>query len=738
MTERTAHRTCPLCEATCGLVLSIADEEVTVIRGDRDDTFSRGFICPKGSTLGRLHTDPDRLRSPLVRRDGRHVETTWSEAFAEIDRRLGAVREAHGDDALGVYVGNPNAHNFESAIALKPLLRATRTRNIFSASTVDQRPKEVANAYLYGGGLLNAVPDLDRTRFILILGANPYESNGSLASAPDWPGRLEAIRARGGKVVVVDPRRTRTAAEADEHLSIRPGTDAALLLAMVNCLFDENLVAPGRLAEFTAGIDEVAAAVESISPERVEAWTRVAASDIRRLTRQLAGADRGCVYGRIGTHAAAFGTLAAWACDVLNLLTGNLDRAGGVMFPSPIHEPRSRAARSFQVGRWKSRVRGLDEAFGELPVATLVDEIETGGAGQIQALITVAGNPVLTTPEGDRLGRALAGLEFMVSVDPYLNETTRHADVILPPPSALERSHYDLAFASLVVHNHARYSPAVFPATGPSEFEILVTLTGIVMGMGPETDPSDLADAALLQQIAAATTVPGSPIEGREPQELMAMLDRWEGAEKTLDFMIRMGAGGDGFGRDPDGWTLDAIVAQPHGVDRGPLVERLPGILATASGKIELAPPPLLADVARLEAAMGEAPPALVLVGRRDLRSNNSWLHNVEVLVKGKERCTMQIHPDDAERLGLVDGEAATVTSRAGTLEVPVSVTEDIAPGVVSIPYGWGHDQPETRLSVASRRPGVNVNRLTDGSIIDPLSGNAVLNGIPVSVTPVG
>jgi len=434
----------------------------------------------------------------------------------------------------------------------------------------------------------------------------------------------------------------------------------------------------------------------------------------------------------------AFGTLAAWACDVLNLLTGNLDRAGGVMFPSPIHEPRSRAARSFQVGRWKSRVRGLDEAFGELPVATLVDEIETGGAGQIQALITVAGNPVLTTPEGDRLGRALAGLEFMVSVDPYLNETTRHADVILPPPSALERSHYDLAFASLVVHNHARYSPAVFPATGPSEFEILVTLTGIVMGMGPETDPSDLADAALLQQIAAATTVPGSPIEGREPQELMAMLDRWEGAEKTLDFMIRMGAGGDGFGRDPDGWTLDAIVAQPHGVDRGPLVERLPGILATASGKIELAPPPLLADVARLEAAMGEAPPALVLVGRRDLRSNNSWLHNVEVLVKGKERCTMQIHPDDAERLGLVDGEAATVTSRAGTLEVPVSVTEDIAPGVVSIPYGWGHDQPETRLSVASRRPGVNVNRLTDGSIIDPLSGNAVLNGIPVSVTPVG
>lgn len=738
MTERIAHRTCPLCEATCGLVLTIVDETVSVIRGDRDDTFSRGFICPKGSTLGRLHTDPDRLRSPLVRRDGHLEETTWTEAFAEIDRRLTQVRESGGSDSLGIYVGNPNAHNFESAIALKPFLRATRSRNIFSASTVDQRPKEVANAYLYGGGLLNPVPDLDRTRFILILGANPYESNGSLASAPDWPGRLEAIRERGGKVVVVDPRRTKTAAHADEHIPIRPGTDAAFLLAMVHCLFDENLVSPGRLAEFTTGIDEVAAAVESITPERVAAWTGVPAADIRRLTRQLAAAERGCVYGRIGTHAASFGTLAAWACDVLNLLTGNLDRAGGVMFPSPVHEGRSRVARSFQVGRWKSRVRGLDEAFGELPAATLVDEIETGGEGQIRALITVAGNPVLTTPEGDRLGRALADLEFMVSVDPYLNETTRHADVILPPPSALERSHYDLAFASFVIHNHVRYSPAVFPAAGPSEFEILVTLTAIVSGLGPAVDPEVLAAAALLQQIAAATTTPGSPIEGREPQEVMALLDRWQGAEKTLDFMIRMGAGGDGFGTDPDGLTLDRIAAHPHGVDRGPLVERLPGLLSTASGTIELAPAPLLADIVRLEAALEEPAPAMVLVGRRDLRSNNSWLHNVDVLVKGKERCTMQVHPDDASRFGLQDGALASVTSRAGKIEVPVSVTADIAPGVVSIPYGWGHDDPNTRMSVASGRPGVNVNRLTDGSIIDPLSGNAVLNGIPVTLTPTG
>ncbi len=543
MTTRTAYRTCPLCEATCGLEISIENEQVKVIRGDKDNPFSNGFICPKGSTLGRLRDDPDRLRRPLLRRDGTHVEVTWDEAFAEVATRLTAVRATHGDNAVAVYIGNPNAHSFQNSLALKPLLKALRTRNIYSASTVDQMPRQVACAFLFGGGLTTPLPDIDRTAHLMILGANPYESNGSLATAPDWPGRLERIRERGGKVVVVDPRRTKTAANADEHIAIRPGTDAALLMAMINVLFEENLVDLARLDGHVSGVDEVAAATVGFTPESVAAWTGVEATTIRRMARELAAADAGCVYGRIGTHTVAFGTLAAWAADVLNVLTGNLDRPGGAMFASPIHERTAKSRRAFQPGRWRSRVRDLPEVFGELPAATMADEMLTEGEGQVHALITVAGNPVLTTPDAARLDEAIARLDFMVSVDPYLNETTRHADVILPAPPALEKSHYDLAFQTLSVRNHAMYSPPVFslPDDAMAEFDILVKLTGIAMGFGAAADPAMLFDAAIAQQVTAAVGDPDSPIHGRDAAEILAELAAWEGAEKGLDLTIRLG-----------------------------------------------------------------------------------------------------------------------------------------------------------------------------------------------------
>ena len=712
---------------------------MTGIRGDADDPFSRGFICPKGSTLGALHDDPDRLRAPLVRRNAAHVAVSWDDAFAEVAERLTAILSEHGPDAIAVYAGNPNAHNYASAFALRPLVKALGTKNMYSASTVDQMPKHVACGLVFGHPLAIPVPDIDRTDYLLMLGANPLESNGSLATAPDWPGRLQAIRDRGGRVVVVDPRRTRTADRADQHVPIRPGTDAALLAGIARTLVAESLAAPGRLADLATGIDEVERALAGFTPERVSVLTGVPAETIVALARDLAAARTAVVYGRIGTHTTAFGTLAAWLVDVVNVLTGNLDRPGGAMFPHAAHEGPARSRRSFRTGRWQSRVRGLPETMGELPVATLADEIETPGPGQVRALITIAGNPALTTPDSGRLAGLLANLELMICVDPYLNATTRHADVILPPPSVLEKSHYDLAFTALSVRDVADFSPPVFdrPADSPSEFEILVRLAAISGGLGADADVDTLADGTIAARVAASVGNPSSPIHGRDPDEIVAALGDRPPEERLLDLMLRTGHRGDAFGSRPDGLSLAVLEAQPHGVDFGPLVPRLPDALATDSGRIELAPPQLIVDLARLEGTLETAATnGMVLVGRRQLRTANSWTQNVPVLVRGKDTCLAQLHPDDGSRLGLRDGATAVVRSAAGAIEVPIELTDSVMPGVVCIPYGWGHGLPGTRQTVAARAPGVNVNVLTDASVVDPLSGNAVLNGIPVTVTP--
>jgi anaerobic selenocysteine-containing dehydrogenase len=734
-----AFRTCPLCEATCGLQLEVEGGHVTRIRGDADDPFSKGFICPKGSTLGALHEDPDRLRRPLVRRDTVHVEVSWDEAFAEIDRRLTALVSDHGTDAVAVYIGNPNAHNYANTLAIRPLVKALRTKNVYSASTVDQMPKHVACGLMFGHPLAIPVPDIDRTDLLLLLGANPLESNGSLATAPDWAGRLEAIRRRGGRVVVVDPRRTRTAEHADLHVPIRPGTDAALLAGIASVLFAEGLVDPGALADGVSGIELVKAAVAGFTPERVASFTGVPADTVRALARDLAAAPTAVVYGRIGTHTTAYGTLAAWLVDVLNVLTGNLDRRGGAMFPHAAHEQQRRAPRAFKTGRWHSRVRGLPETLSELPVATLADEMETSGEGQVRALLTIAGNPALTTPDAGRLEGLLAQLELVVCVDPYLNATTRHADVILPPPSVLEKSHYDLAFTALSVRNVAHFSPPVFerePGT-PSEFEILVRLAAIAAGLGAAADSDALAGATIAARVAEAVADPKSSIHGRDAGEIVAALGDRPAEERLLDLLLRTGHRGDAFGARLGGLSLELLEAFPHGIDFGPLEPRLPDALATESGKVELAPAQLVDDLARLERALAvTAAGGMVLVGRRQLRTANSWTQNVQVLVRGKDSCVAQLHPDDAGRIGLLDGATATIRSAAGSIDVPVEVTDVVMPGVVCVPYGWGHGLPGTRQRVATGHAGVNVNILTDASIVDPISGNAVLNGIPVTVVP--
>jgi anaerobic selenocysteine-containing dehydrogenase len=748
-TDAAHHRTCPLCEAGCGLELTVRNDTVVRVRGDRENAFSRGFICPKGSALHHLHADPDRLRRPLVRHGDDPATAsweavTWEEAFAVVEAGLRGVVERNGRDAVAIYMGNPSVHSLGPTLFNGTLVKALGTTNVFSASTIDQMPKHVSSGYLYGNPLLIPVPDLDRTDHLLILGANPYASNGSLCTAPDFPGRLEAIQARGGRVVVVDPRRTETADHADEWVPIRPGTDAHLLVAMTQVLFAEGLADLGELAEVISGLDELRAAVDPFTPEVVAPVTGIDADTIRRLARELVTAPTASVYGRVGTHTAAFGTIGAWAVDVLNVCTGNLDRPGGAMFATPAHDrgAGSGTGRGFVTGRRRSRVSGHPEVRGEYPVVALAEEITTPGEGQVRALVTVAGNPALSAPNSAAVEDALGQLEFMVSVDPYRNETTRFANVILPPPSPLERSEYHLAFFNMAVRNVAEWAPPLFAAPGPQEHEILGRLALIATGPDAGDDPSALDRLILEAALGGAIGTPGSPVADRTVADLLAHVTA-DPARTTpdhlVDVMIRTGAYGDWFGAVPGGISLDTLAASPHGLDLGPLVPRLPSALRTPSGTVELAPPALVADLDRLAASLDGPladPDALVLIGRRQLRSNNSWMHNVNVLAKGRFRCTLLVHPDDAARLGLVNGVEAEVSSRVGTVIAPVEVTDAMSPGVVSLPHGWGHDRPGAPFGVAGQRPGVNSNLLTDDTAIDPLSGNAVLNGIPVTVSP--
>nr|WP_030879011.1 molybdopterin oxidoreductase family protein [Streptomyces sp. NRRL B-24051] len=719
--SRTAPRICPLCEATCGLTLTIEGTTVTGARGDHDDVFSQGFICPKGASFGGLDADPDRLRTPLVRTDGVLREATWSEAFDAVAAKIPALTREHGEQAVGVYLGNPNVHTMAGGLYPPLLLSALGTRNVFTASTLDQMPKHVSSGLLFGDAQAIPVPDLDRTAHLLLIGANPLESNGSLCTAPDFPGRLRALRRRGGTLTVVDPRRTRTARLADRHAAIRPGTDALLLAALTQVLVEEKLTDPGALGEHLEGLDELTEAIADFTPEAVAAACDLDAETIRAIARELAAAPAAAVYGRIGSCTVEHGTLASWLVDVLNILTGNLDRPGGALFPlsATARAPRAAPGKGFALGRWTSRVSGHPEAKGELPVSALAEEIETPGEGRIRALIVVAGNPVLSAPDGDRLDRALAdGLDFMVSVDPYLNETSRHADVVLPPPPPSQGAHFDFALNSLAVRNQVRYSrPAVPLEDGRmDESEILARLVLAVGGMhgAPPEAVDDRAIGAALAKAGAPASLAGE-LTGRT------------GAERRLDLMLRLG---------PYGLTLEQLLAHPHGIDLGPLKPRLPEVLRTRSGRIELLPAPIAADLPRLRASLGARPAGLVLVGRRHLRSNNSWMHNVPALRGGSNVCTLQIHPDDAARIGLADGDTARITAAGGEVEAFAEITDSVRTGVVSLPHGWGHSRPGTRMSVAGDDPGVNVNQLLDGTLLDPLSGTAVLNAVPVTVTP--
>jgi anaerobic selenocysteine-containing dehydrogenase len=748
--NKVAFRTCPLCEAGCGLEITVKNNVVTHIRGDMQDVFSGGFICPKGSTLKQLHDDPDRLRMPLVKRNGVHVEVSWQEAWAEVEKGLLGVINTHGRESVATYMGNPTAHNLSAMTFGRVALQAIGTKQRFSASTVDQLPKQVAGGYMFGTAATVPVPDLDRTQYLLMLGANPYASNGSMCTAPDFPKRLTGIQERGGKVVVVDPRKTRTAEVADEWLAIMPGTDGLFLAAIAHVLFADKLVkVTAHLAAHINGLAELEQALARFTPEVVADVCGLSAETIRRIAREIAGAPTAAVYGRIGTTTVAFGTTTSWLVDVVNVLSGNLDTPGGAMFTLPVAGGATTRGtpgkgRGFRVGKGHTRVRHLPEAIGEYPIAALAEEVLTPGEGQIKALLTIAGNPVLSTPHSNQLDEALAHLDFMVSVDIYLNETTRHANVILPPPSHLQRDHYDLLLLQFAVRNVANYSEAILPLEEgqPDEWEILAKIAAIVQGKGIDADVSVSDDAAIRSMVNSAVKDSNSNICGRDADEIVEelSLNGQRGPARMIDFMLRTGPYGDAFGAAPGGATLQLLKEHPHGIDYGALQPRIPEILRTPSGKVELAPEVLINDLDRLYDVVGSgvvdniSGRNLLLIGRRHLRSNNSWMHNINVLVKGKSRCTLIMHPADAQARSMSEGDIVRVQSRVGEVSVAVEISDTIRPGVVSLPHGWGHDAEGSQLQIAAQVAGVNSNILTDHEALDPLSGTSVLNGIPVAV----
>ena len=699
---RTHHRVCHLCEAMCGLVIQTEGDKVTDIRGDKDDPLSRGHVCPKAVALQDIHEDPDRLRKPMKRirtapGEYQHVEIEWSEALDLAADALASTIKKQGVDAIGAYFGNPSVHNYGMLTHQRNLFRHIRTRNRYSATSVDQLPHHLVSLWCFGHMLLHPIPDVDRTHYFLMLGANPLASNGSIWTVPDVRQRLKDLKSRGGKLVVVDPRRTETAELASEHLFIRPGSDAAFLLAMIHVLFCDDLVAPGPLGDFTDGLDEVAAAVSELSPDWAAPLTGIEADDIVRIAHELAEAEAGICYGRMGVSTQAYGALCQWAIQVINVATGHLDKPGGSLFTRPAMDQVVNTNPG-GFGRFASRGRGLPEFNYELPAATMVDEIRTEGEGQIRLMFTGAGNPVLSTPNGRALDEALEELDFMISVDPALNETTRHADVILPPTSPLEHDHYDIAFHNLAIRNTARYSPAVFdkPEGAMHDWEIFSELGARV--------------AARLNLEPMPTYPP----------------------DRMVDAALKSGP----YGEHTD-WQLsiDKLKAHPSGIDLGPLEPSCPERLQTPNQRIQLAIPEVLADIERFVKDTDVAGDHYRLIGRRHVRDNNSWMHNHHRLMKGKPRCQLLMHPDDVAKEGWQSGMVVTIESRVGAIDAELAASDEMMPGVVSLPHGYGHGLAGTRGEVASRHAGVSCNDITDEQFVDQLSGNAAVNGVSVRLS---
>ena len=713
---RTVHRTCTLCEATCGLTFEVEGDRILSVRPDEEDVFSQGFICPKGVAIAEIHHDPDRLRTPMRRSaDGTFEPISWEEAFELAATKLNAIRKAHGNDAVAVYIGNPVVHNHGAALVRGGLLKTLGTRNSFSAGSQDTSPRLVASYHVFGASWAVPIPDLERTDYFLCIGANPYVSNGSFLTAPNVRERIRGIRSRGGKVIVVDPRRTETAREADEHLAILPGGDAAFLLSLVQVLVEEGRVDRERIRRVATGWDEIEPLLADFTPERAEPMTGLEPATVRRIALAFADAKAPVAYSRIGVCNNRFGTLASFATDLVNLATDRLGKPGGSMFPTPSMDlvALSRLIGADGYARWKSRVRGLPETIGDLPSACMAEEMETPGEGQVRALVTFAGNPVLSVPNGLRLEKAIESLEFMISVDLYVNETTRHADLILPPAWALSEEHWDALFPSFAIRNVARVSPPLF-----------------------ERKAGELADWEILAELAYR--LGGGPT-GMKPVDAFLRLTRRLGIyewnpDKTAEMVVRIGPHGDRFLPWSKGLNRKKLMAAPHGIDLGELQPGFERRVLHKDKKLHLAEAVIVAAIRELSAEIvrRKEDDSLLLVGRRELRTCNSWMHNAPSMVAGRERCVLYVHPEDAARASVRDGELAILESRVHRGPVKVRLTDDMRPGVVSLPHGWGHAASAPWQRVAGSHPGVSANDWTDDGIVESIAGQSILNGVPV------
>ncbi|MEP2025096.1 MAG: molybdopterin-dependent oxidoreductase [Reichenbachiella sp.] len=698
--SQTHYRTCNLCEAMCGLAIEHDGKEVISIKGDVDDEFSKGHICPKALALKDIYEDPNRLKKPVKRTENGWVEISWAAAIREVANGLADTRKTYGSDAVGVYSGNPNVHNSGALLSAPEFLKELRTKNRFSATSVDQLPHQFMAYLMYGHQLQIPIPDIDRTDLLIILGANPIISNGSLLSAPNIKKRLKNIQDGGGQIVNIDPRYTETSAKSDQHLFIRPGSDVFMLLSMLHILFEENLVKLGRFEKHLKGYEEIRQVANAYAPENTATITGIDSKVLIDLTRQFAYTEKAVLYGRMGVCTQEFGGMCMWLVNVINILTGHFDEPGGYMFTTPAIDLKPQISRG-HVAKWKSRVRGLPEVGGELPSSVMAEEILTPGEGQIKAMVISAGNPVLSTPNGIQLEKAFESLDFMVSIDIYINETSKLANIILPTATGLETELYDIIFHTLAVRNTSKYSPALFSKSNGAKYDWEVFRALRVAYL------KSMNKLSLAKRIKIGISHLFSP-------------------EKMLDILLKRGP-------YKNGLSIKKLKKNPHGIDLGALKSQMPESLYHKDKKIDLFPSEIKVDLHRVKQKLDSfQPDDFLLIGRRQLRTCNSWLHNSQRLLKNNS-CHLFLHPKDAEKLGLNGNSTVKVSSKVGQVVVPFETTEEIMQGVVSLPHGWGH-KGNIKLDIASTSPGTNINELTDDNFVDQLTGNAAINGVPVSL----
>ena len=692
------YRTCNLCEAMCGLEITYKEKKVISIVGDKKDPLSKGFICPKSLALKDLYEDPDRLKTPIKRTENGWQEISWTEAFDEVEIQIKKIQEKYGNNAVATYQGNPNVHNVGSMLYGGPFLKSLKTKQKYSATSADQLPHHIASLKMFGHQMLIPIPDIERTDYLLILGANPGASNGSLLTAPGFPKKIKSIQKRGGKVINIDPRFTETSKISSQHLYINPGKDALFLLSLLHVIFDQGIEEKTHLSNHLKGLEEIKEIVKEYSPKKTALLIGIDSLEIQKIAKDFMNSKTAVCYGRMGVSTQEYGGICQWLINVLNIVTNNMDKVGGAMFTKPAIDLVYMTGIQGKVGnfdRYRSRVHNLPEYSGELPVATLADEILTEGEGQIKMFICTAGNPVLSAPNGKKLEKALEKLDFMVSIDIYLNETSKYANIILPTTNGLETLHYDLVFHQLAIRNTAKLSEVLF-----------------------EKDENQKHDWQILNELTERITEKKNSLT----------------PEMMLDNMFQYSP------YKEANLSVNKLKENPNGIDLGSLQPLLIKRIFTVDKKINVSPKIFIDDLKRLNKELckdtkeEETKYPFALIGRRHLRNNNSWMHNSKLLMKGKNRCTVLMSSKDANNLSITDHQKIKIISNVGSIELPVEISDEMKEGVLSIPHGFGHNRNGTKIKLAEENAGESINDLTDDNKIDKLTGNANFSGTRVKV----